>query len=273
MHPGALVDWARELERPIHERGETVSGESAAPHADGTEHYHWVTKYPVTDDDGNLIGIGGAILDITDRRRAELALAAAEAEHAALRRVATAVAQDVGAAAVFEQVAEEVARLLGFDVGVVARFESDDEATLVGAWTADPTTTVPRTVALDGTTAISLVARSGRAARIDRYDTTAPNVDAGASAGAAAPITIAGKLWGAVGAATTRDVPLPPKAEERIAHFADLAATAISNAEAWETLARHAGTDALTGLPNYRAFHDRLGLKAAARGATAAGSA
>jgi diguanylate cyclase (GGDEF)-like protein len=175
--------------------------------------------------------------------------------------VATTVGQEVGAAAVFEQVAEEVARLLDFDVGVVTRFESDGKATVLGVWTADPTTTVPRLVKLDGRHATSLVAQTGRAARVE-HDEAA--VASGApTADVAAPITIAGKLWGAVGIGTTRSDPLPPGAEERVARFADLAATAISNAEAWQTLAHHATTDALTDLPNYRAFHARLSTEGA----------
>ena len=58
-----------------------------------------------------------------------------------------------------------------------------------------------------------------------------------AHAGVAAPISVAGKLWGNVGAARTGDGGLPANAEERAARFADLAAIAISNTEAREMLA------------------------------------
>jgi diguanylate cyclase (GGDEF)-like protein/PAS domain S-box-containing protein len=257
LHPEALNEWATELERPIRERGEAVAGESAAPHADGTEHYHWVIKYPVTDGDGNLAAIGGAILDITDRRRAELAVAEAEAEQAALRRVATSVAQGAGPTVVFGLVAREVAQLLGVELGVVSRFEGGAESRVLGRWTADPAATFPSTIKLDDTSATGLVARTGRTSRMDRYhpDTVAGN---NTTMGVAAPITIAGKLWGAVGAGTTCEVPLPANAEERVERFAELAATAIGNAEASEALARLAATDGLTGVPNYRTFRDRL---------------
>jgi hypothetical protein len=57
---------------------------------------------------------------------------------------------------------------------------------------------------------------------------------------------------------STTDRPFPPKAKARTAHFADLAATAINNAEARHMLANRATTDELTGLPNYRSFHERL---------------
>jgi diguanylate cyclase (GGDEF)-like protein/PAS domain S-box-containing protein len=257
LHGAELAGWARELERPIRERGESVSSESAAPNVDGTDHYHWVLKYPVTDQNGTLVAIGGAVMDITERRRAELALAEAEAEQAALRRVATAVAEGVSSTAVFDLVAEEVARLLGLEVGVVSRFENAHEATVMGKWFADPAMTLTPTVELGDTNAVSVVARTGSAARIDRYDGPTALGDA-ARAGVAAPISIGGKLWGTVGAAATGDGRLPPHAEERTTHFADLAATAISNAEAREMLAGLAATDELTSLPNYRSFHERL---------------
>ncbi len=79
-----------------------------------------------------------------------------------------------------------------------------------------------------------------------------------AHAGVAAPVFVAGKLWGTVGAARTGDGGLPANAEERAARFADLAAIAISNTEAREMLAERASTDDLTRLSNYRAFHERL---------------
>jgi diguanylate cyclase (GGDEF)-like protein/PAS domain S-box-containing protein len=260
LHPAELVEWARELERPIHERGESVSSESAAPHSDGTETYQWVLKYPVTDENGNLVAIGGAVLDITERRHAEVALAEAEAEQAALRRVATAVAvaEDVGSTAVFDLVAEEVARLLGVEVGVVVRFENDREGAVMGSWFADPATTIPPIIELDGTNATSLVARTGRSVQINQDERTTALV-AGARAAVAAPISIGGRLWGTVGAAAMDAAELPPDAEERTARFADLAATAIENAEAREMLATLASTDELTGLANYRTFHERLG--------------
>jgi diguanylate cyclase (GGDEF)-like protein/PAS domain S-box-containing protein len=257
LHPEALNDWAEELERPLRERGEAVAGEAAAPHPDGTEHYHWIIKYPVNDDDGKLAAIGGAILDITDRRRAELAAAAAEAEQAALRRVATTVAEGAGPTVVFGLVAEEVALLLGVEVGVVSRFEGNRESLALGVWMADPAARIPISLKLDGTTATSLVARTGRTSRMDHYDADAVEGN-NTTMGVAAPITIAGKLWGAVAAGTTSGTPLPADAEERLERFAALAATAIANAEASGALARLAATDGLTGVANYRTFRERL---------------
>jgi signal transduction histidine kinase len=47
-----------------------------------------------------------------------------------------------------------------------------------------------------------------------------------------APILVEGRLWGLVIAGTTGDEALPPNAEERLAGFSELVATAISNATA-----------------------------------------
>ena len=257
LHPPELVEWAREKELAVRERGESVISESAAPNADGTEQYHWILKYPITDEHGTLIGIGGAAIDITERRLAELALAEAEAESAALRRVATGVAQNLGSRAVFDLIAKELAQLLGLDVGIVSRFENATESLVMGAWFADPDMTVPRVVKLDGTNVSTMVARTGRAAHIDRYSTVTA-LGESAHAGVAAPISIEGKLWGTVGAARTGDGGLPANAEQRAARFADLAAIAISNTEARDMLAARASTDDLTELPNYRSFHERL---------------
>jgi diguanylate cyclase (GGDEF)-like protein/PAS domain S-box-containing protein len=259
LHPEAPNERAHELERPIRERGEAVVSESAAPNIDGTEHYHWVVKYPVNDENGRLTAIGGAALDITDRRRAELAVAEAEAEQAALRRVATSVAQGLASAVVFAQVAEEVALLLGVQVGVVLRFESD-EAVVLGSWMTDPSMRMPSPIRLDGTSATSLVARTGRTSRMEHYESDAVGGD-NTTAGVAAPITIAGELWGAVAVGVTNDVSLPPDAEQRVERFAALAGTAIGNAEARDTLARLAATDELSGLANYRTFRDRLTME------------
>ena len=50
----------------------------------------------------------------------------------------------------------------------------------------------------------------------------------------------------------------PLGSEERLRDYAELIATAVSNAEDRTRLDRQAGEDPLTGLPNYRAFRDRL---------------
>jgi signal transduction histidine kinase len=52
----------------------------------------------------------------------------------------------------------------------------------------------------------------------------------------AAPITVEGRLWGVVVAASRQPQQLPPGSESRIAEFTELLATAIANAQAREEL-------------------------------------
>ena len=76
-----------------------------------------------------------------ERTRAARALATTEAaqraladEQAALRRVATLVASDASPSRVFEQVTEEVGRLLGVPGANVIHYDGVRTATVVGAW-------------------------------------------------------------------------------------------------------------------------------------------
>ena len=52
------------------------------------------------------------------------------------------------------------------------------------------------------------------------------------------------RLWGVVSAGGGAEVPLAPGAEQRLAEFTDLVATAIANAEARESLRRLADEQA-----------------------------
>ena len=57
-------------------------------------------------------------------------------EQAALRRVATLVAQAAPPEVVFAAVAEEAGRLLGVDFAVLVRYDPPDTITVVGTWTS-----------------------------------------------------------------------------------------------------------------------------------------
>ncbi|MDX6645057.1 MAG: hypothetical protein QOK40_784 [Miltoncostaeaceae bacterium] len=165
-------------------------------------------------------------------------------EQAALRRVATAVAREATPEAVFALVAEEVARLLDVECGLVARFEAA-EAVPVGWWGTQGTT-VGLAFSLEGGGSLAQVARSGRAARVDddgllAGDAVPRLAGAGSYRGAvAAPVRVAGRIWGAVLAATTRSQPIAPGAEERLSGFAELLGLAIANALASQQAERQA---------------------------------
>ena len=186
-----------------------------------------------------------------ERTRAARALADTESaqrsladEQAALRRVATLVAGDAPPSRVFEQVTEEVGRLLGLPGANVMQYDGIRTATVVGAWSEDgpPRFPVGARLDVDGNTLVALVVRSGNAARVERYEdasgTLAATVrSAGYVSAVAAPVHVGGRLWGVLAAASTSDDRLPEGIEQRLCDFAELAAQALANADAHEKLA------------------------------------
>jgi len=60
-----------ESEHELLRYGKPVTREEEKRRANGFSQYLVITKFPVRDSDGNLIGFGSASTDITDRKRAE----------------------------------------------------------------------------------------------------------------------------------------------------------------------------------------------------------
>jgi PAS domain S-box-containing protein len=191
------------------------------------------------DAEGRITGATGIGQDVTERNRAAADLRLLAREQAALRRVATCVASEADPSSVFDIVAEEVGRLLGGRAANVVRFEPDaDAGTLVGGWTRHfRSLQVGSQVTFDGPTALGMVKRSMRPARVDDYSTVPGEFAAvirelGIDASVAAPIGVGGELWGAIVVSTTRDAPLAADAEARIEEFAELVAVGLASAEA-----------------------------------------
>jgi diguanylate cyclase (GGDEF)-like protein len=236
---------------------------------DGTERVIIaLAEADVHDASGAPLRYVGVVQEITDLFRAEQDLRVSEAsrkglaaEQAALRRVATAVAGNAEPDDIFVLVAREVAELLGAEASVICRFEGSG-ATVVGA-SGGHAFQPGRAVPLTGRATLAEVARTGRPARTQYReltgDPTARSLVAdGLRTGIAAPVHVAGRLWGAVAAATTSASGADPDGERRLADFAELVALAIANAEARRELAAQADSDPLTGLANHRVFHERL---------------
>ena len=189
--------------------------------------------------------------ETAERTRAGEALAASEAsqraladEQAALRRVATLVASGVPPSRVFGQVTEEVARLLAMPGANVMRYDGARTATVVGGWSEDGTLSLPlaSTFDLDGDTVVAKVLRRGSPQRVDRYQDASGDLAetlqrSGYRAAVAAPVTVGGRLWGALAAGTRSHEPLPESVEQRLCDFAELVAQALANADAHEQLA------------------------------------
>jgi signal transduction histidine kinase len=170
-------------------------------------------------------------------QRSQSELANLLEEQAALRRVATLVAEGTPPQKVFPAVNEEVARLLDVDGTRLMRYEADGTATFVASW-GEPTIVPAGTrIALDGRNIASLVRSSGRPARIEDYEDAPGSVAAiarerGVRSAVGAPITVEGRLWGAMVAFSKTDKPLPSGIELRLADFTDLVGTAIANTQA-----------------------------------------
>jgi GAF domain-containing protein len=181
------------------------------------------------------------------------ALAALVDEQAALRRVATLVAHDAPSAAVFEAVAAEVGELLDASLTVLGRYDSDGAATAIGSWSSSPQIIpVGTRAAIGGRNVLSIVAETGRPARLDDYDDATGEAAEIARAfgwrsSIAAPITVEGRVWGVMLVATQREQPFPDGDEERLAQFTDLVATAAANAQSHDAARRFGEEQAALG--------------------------
>jgi signal transduction histidine kinase len=140
-------------------------------------------------------------------------------EQAALRRVATLVAQGRDAFELFDAVAGEVGRLLGADATRLLRYGQDGTATVVGSYGA-----------ADAELGADSYDPGGLWRRIAERRV-------GAAPAAAAPIVVSGLPWGAIVAAWRQPEPAGADTEIRIGQFTELVATAIANAESGAELA------------------------------------
>jgi signal transduction histidine kinase/PAS domain-containing protein len=161
-------------------------------------------------------------------------------EQAALRRVATIVAEESSPAEVFAKVTEELANVLGDVDCSLFRDEGDGTATVVAVRGATLTAgvRVGTRWPLDGTGAIASALRHGRPCRIDDYSLATGTLAEdgrerlGIRSAVGCPILVRGRIWGALGAAGYEPEALPPDTEKHITEFGELVATAIANAEA-----------------------------------------
>jgi signal transduction histidine kinase len=135
---------------------------------------------------------------------------------AALRRVATAVAQGVPPADVFSTVTTELANALRAEHAALFRYEPDGTAVLVAVH--DESGVQPMSVGehfrIDGDNVAARVLREGRIA----------------------PIVVDGQQWGVAVVSSCHAQPFPPDTEARLTDFAKLVAMAVANAQAQSDL-------------------------------------
>jgi len=165
-------------------------------------------------------------------------------EQAALRRVATLVAEGATPNRVFEAVRDEIARMFDLPITILMRFDADGMATMV-ATHADSIRPVGSRWRLDNhdTSSVARVFSTGRPARTrDLYAfVQGPMSEAarkeGVRYGVAVPVVVDGALWGAVSVGSPGPAPPPADLEGRLEEFTHLLATAIGNAQSRGELA------------------------------------
>jgi diguanylate cyclase (GGDEF)-like protein len=146
-------------------------------------------------------------------------------------------------------VASEAGQLLGANHGAVVRFPESNRSVVVGRWAADHherlTPDTMRALAREG-----LLDRLGAA---EDHDVAPAHVRL------AAPIRVGTAPWGALVVAARRPHDFGPRAEQRLQELADLVSIALTTAAERARADGQASIDQVTGLPNHRAFRERLG--------------
>jgi diguanylate cyclase (GGDEF)-like protein len=200
-------------------------------------------------------------------RERELTYRGLASEQAALRRVAMSVAGQSSPCEVLDMVAEEAALMLDGKFGQVCRF-TGTRAVVVGSW-GDGALERGGWYSLYGSRVMSQITR-GKATRVDDYgalegrDAAGNDIVHPSQFGAvASPIWVGAELWGVVLVASANTVDaIPAGGEARLGRFAELVTLAVAAAEERERLRGLATSDPLTGLPNRRAFDQRLAAEA-----------
>ena len=194
------------------------------------------------DAEARLVSFAELVATAIANAESRAALTRLVEEQAALRRVATLVAQGVPPVEIFSAVSDEVARLFRAQ-GAVLRFEHDDPAAVfVGV---AKTLEIPVGTRWEFQTemASAEVYRTGCSARVDAMDWSSASGPAAAAARrlgiisvVASPVIVDGHLWGAMSVVSS-DKLLPLGTEGRLEKFTELLATAIANAESRSELA------------------------------------
>jgi signal transduction histidine kinase len=159
-------------------------------------------------------------------------------EQAELRAVATLVAQGAEPRAVFDAVCEATGRLIGAASVNLAQFTPDGFNLTQAGWSQRGTHVPPGTrLPLAGDSINALVQNTQAPGRVDSYEGLPGRLAArlrqlGIKSEVGAPVIVDGSVWGALIAGTDNPEPLPPGAEWRLANFAKLIGTAVSNAMA-----------------------------------------
>lgn len=163
-------------------------------------------------------------------------------EQAALRRVATLVAEGAPPTDVFEALIAEVAELTDAAQVGLGRYEGSEELSILALCGHDPS--VLRAgirVSQRGDSIAMRVRRTGRSARLDFSEEGSGEIAVLArrsrvQVSVGAPVVVEGALWGLITASWKAHDEPPADAEQRLTKFAELLDTAIANADSRDQL-------------------------------------
>jgi PAS domain S-box-containing protein len=232
LHRNAFARFVETREKRLFGRRLELAG----MRSDGTE---FPIELALSCVESDPLLVCGALRDLTDAKRAEGDLRRLADEQAALRRVATLVADEAAPDAIFASVAEDIARILTADRCAIGRFEADDAMTIVAYWSnEEPKVPAGTRIDLHGDGVTAAVRESRRPILINDHEAfSGPLIDSARTLGSlprstvAAPIFVEGRLWGSI-FASTMSVEVAEGTESRVMDFAELVATAIANTEA-----------------------------------------
>jgi PAS domain S-box-containing protein len=157
-------------------------------------------------------------------------------EQSALRRIATLVAGGAQSSVVFDAVCQETGRLFEVTSVNLAHFTSDGFNLTMAGWSMrDVHLPTGTRLPLEGDSINALVRDTAAPGRFDSYEGASGELasllrNRGVRSEVGAPVVVDGRVWGALIAGTDEPEPLPVGLEQRLSSFAELVATAISNA-------------------------------------------
>jgi GAF domain-containing protein/ketosteroid isomerase-like protein len=211
------------------------------------------TERPFADDaETRIAGFTELVATAIANAQARAQLQSLGAEQAARERVATLVAREVAPEELFAAVTAEVGALLGVDLTGMIRYVGDDAMEPVATWAAEGERPEAGGVwPLDDHTMGARIHGTQRSVREENWAQVpgrageAMRSVLGVRSSVGSPIVVNDAVWGALFVHSKRphDV-LPRDTEARLESFAELVATAISNAEAHASARRLADQQA-----------------------------
>jgi signal transduction histidine kinase len=239
----ARADYTRPTEGPIAAAARAAGGRSAVGVPVVVQGALWGVVTVGTrgaeplpaDVEGRLAKFTELLATAIAKSEAHEQLALLADEQAALRRVATLVAEGATPHLVFDAVRGEVARMFNAPLSGLLRYDGNGTVTQLAA-SDDYLGPIELSWTVEGDSAVARVCRTGLPARADYTQPTEGSIAAtarseGTLSAVGVPIVVDGSLWGVMAVGTRELEPLPADLEDRLAKFTQLLATAIANAE------------------------------------------